>query len=180
MSLPALPRSLVFTLSLLLASTAFATPDKWAADINRFTTADAAHPPTPNAVVFVGSSSIRLWTTLGQDFPGVTTINRGFGGSELADSVFYADRIVIPYHPRLVVLFAGTNDIWAGKSPEAVAADFKAFRTKLHAALLIARWYHQRRSDSAHDVPPGHRRRDAKKEDHSRGVHGPPPLPHVR
>lgn len=139
MSLPALPRSLVCTLSLLLASTAFATPDKWAADINRFTTADAAHPPTPNAVVFVGSSSIRLWTTLGQDFPGVTTINRGFGGSELADSVFYADRIVIPYHPRLVVLFAGTNDIWAGKSPEAVAADFKAFRTKLHANLPATR-----------------------------------------
>lgn len=139
MSLPALPRSLAFTISLLLASAAFATPDKWAADINRFTNADAAHPPTPNAIVFVGSSSIRLWTTLEEDFPGVTTINRGFGGSELADSVYYADRIVIPYEPRLVVLFAGTNDIWAGKSPEAVAADFKAFRTKLHAALPATR-----------------------------------------
>lgn len=137
--LPTLPRSLVFALSLLLATTASASPGKWAADIDRFTTADAAHPPTPHAVVFVGSSSIRLWTTLDQDFPGVTTINRGFGGSELADSVFYADRIVIPYDPRMVVLFAGTNDIWAGKSPETVAADFKAFRTKLHAALPATR-----------------------------------------
>jgi lysophospholipase L1-like esterase len=86
-------------------------------------------------VVFVGSSSIRFWTTLAEDFPGIPTINRGFGGSQLADSVFYLDRIVIPYRPRLVVLFAGTNDLWAGKSPEAVAADFTAFRAKLHAAL---------------------------------------------
>lgn len=136
---PTLPRSFIFTLSLLvtllLASPAFATPDKWAADIDRLTAADAAHPPAPQSVVFVGSSSIRLWTTLDQDFPGVTSINRGFGGSELADSVFYADRIVLPYKPRLVVLFAGTNDLWSGKSPETVAADFKAFRTKLHAAL---------------------------------------------
>jgi lysophospholipase L1-like esterase len=65
----------------------------------------------------------------------VATINRGFGGSELADSVFYADRIVIPYRPRLVVLFAGSNDLWSGRPPEAVAADFKAFRAKLHATL---------------------------------------------
>jgi lysophospholipase L1-like esterase len=96
---------------------------------------DATNPPPTGAVLFVGSSSIRLWTTVAQDFPNVPVINRGFGGSELADSVFYADRIVLPYHPRVVVLFAGTNDIWSGKSPEAVAADFKAFRTKLHTAL---------------------------------------------
>jgi len=66
-------------------------------------------------------------------------INRGFGGSELADSVYYLDRIVLPYRPRTVVLFAGTNDIWSGKTPEKVFADFQAFRTKLHAALPEAR-----------------------------------------
>lgn len=139
MRLPPLPRSLVFTLALLLATSASATPDQWAADIDRFTTADTAHQPAQHAVVFVGSSSIRRWTTLDQDFPGVPSINRGFGGSELADSVFYADRIVIPYQPRMVVLFAGTNDLWNGKAPESVAADFKAFRTKLHAALPATR-----------------------------------------
>ena len=131
-----LPRYLlvVFT-ALLLAAPARATPDKWTADIDKFTAADATHPPARGAVVFVGSSSIRFWTTLAADFPGVTTINRGFGGSELADSVFYADRIVIPYAPRLVVLYAGENDIAAGKSPETVLADFRAFRAKVHAAL---------------------------------------------
>ncbi len=131
-----LPRSLaVLFTALLLAAPALATPDKWTADINQFTAADAAHPPAHGAVVFVGSSSIRFWTTLAEDFPGVASLNRGFGGSELADSAFYADRIVIPYAPRLVVLYAGENDIAAGKSPETVLADFRAFRTKVHAAL---------------------------------------------
>jgi lysophospholipase L1-like esterase len=82
----------------------------------------------------VGSSSIRLWK-LGESFPGIEAINRGFGGSELADSVRYADRIVIAYRPKLVVLYAGDNDLAAGKTPERVAADFKQFVAKVHAAL---------------------------------------------
>ena len=94
-----------------------ATPDKWSVEIDRFTTADAKKPPPQGVVVFVGSSSIAAWTTLATDFPGIKSINRGFGGSELADVVFYADRIVIPYHPRLVVLYAGENDLWDGKTP---------------------------------------------------------------
>ena len=114
------PLVLILTGLLFLASPAPATPSDWAKDIDKLTAADATTPPPAGAVVFVGSSSIRFWTTLAEDFPGIPTINRGFGGSELADSVFYADRLVIPYRPRLVVLFAGTNDLWAGKSPEAV------------------------------------------------------------
>lgn len=120
--------------ALLLGAPALATPDKWAADIDKFTAADAAQPPAAGGVVFVGSSSIRLWSTLAGDFPGVPVINRGFGGSEMADSAFYADRIVIPYKPRLVVVYAGENDIASGKSPETVLADFRAFRAKVHAA----------------------------------------------
>lgn len=112
-----------------------AAPDFWAKDIATLTARDATNPPPPGGVVFAGSSSIRLWKTLATDFPDIPSINRGFGGSELADSVFYADRIVLPYRPRLVVLFAGTNDLKNGKTPETVLADFKAFRTKLHTAL---------------------------------------------
>jgi lysophospholipase L1-like esterase len=116
-----------------------AVPETWTKEIDQLTAPDATHPPAPGGVVFVGSSSIRLWKTLAEDFPELHAINRGFGGSELADSVFYADRIVLPYQPRLVVLYAGENDLWAGKSPETVLADFRAFRTKLHAALPKAR-----------------------------------------
>jgi lysophospholipase L1-like esterase len=96
----------------------------------------------PGAVVFVGSSSIRLWRSLAEDFPGIPTINRGFGGSELADSVFYFDRLVPLHQPRAVVLYAGDNDLWAGKTPEAIAADFAAFRAKLHAALPAAHLFY--------------------------------------
>lgn len=116
-----------------------ATPEKWTEAIAELTAGDTANPPPAGGVVFVGSSSIRLWKTLAEDFAGIPTINRGFGGSELADSVFYIDRIVMPYRPRTVVLFAGTNDLKNGKTPETVAADFSAFRNKLHAALPEAR-----------------------------------------
>ena len=121
--------------TLLFSPLVFATPDKWTAAIDKFTQADATNPPKPDGVVFVGSSSIVKWTSLETDFPGVNVIKRGFGGSELADSVFYADRIVIPYKPRVVVVYAGDNDLNAGKTPETVFADFKAFVAKVHAAL---------------------------------------------
>ena len=126
-------------LLLALALPALATPDKWTDAIAKFTKADATKPPPRDGVLFIGSSSIVKWTSLAKDFPEHKVINRGFGGSELADSVFYLDRIAIPYHPRIVVLYAGDNDLNAGKSAETVAADFVAFCTKLHAALPATR-----------------------------------------
>ncbi len=126
---------LFFLLVAVLANPLRATPDKWAADIDKFAAADAVHPVPAGSVVFVGSSSIRLWASLAKDFPGIPTVNRGFGGSEMADSAFYADRIVIPYRPRTVVVYAGENDLAAGKTPTTVLADFQAFRTKVRAAL---------------------------------------------
>lgn len=130
-----MPRVLLILLALALAPLASAAPEKWAAAIDKFTTADKTNPPPRDAVVFVGSSSIVKWTSLEKDFPEHTVINRGFGGSELYDSVFYADRIVIPYAPRTVVVYAGDNDLKAGKTPEKVFADFKSFVAKIHAAL---------------------------------------------
>ena len=108
--------------------------DRWAAAIDKFTQTDAVNPPPRGAVVFVGSSSIVRWPNLARDFPRHQVVNRGFGGSQLADSVRYADRIVIPYAPRTVVLYAGDNDLNAGKTPATVFADFQAFVAKIHAA----------------------------------------------
>ena len=134
-------RSLLLLLATLVLGTASlaAAPEAWTKEIAQLTAHDATNPPPQHGIVFVGSSSIRMWSSLATDFPGLPVINRGFGGSELADSVYYFDRIVLPYQPRTVVLFAGTNDIWAGKTPEKVLADFQAFRAKLHAALPEAR-----------------------------------------
>lgn len=114
---------------------ACAAPERWAKDIAAFAQADRAHPPAPHGIVFVGSSSIAKWKTLATDFPGLPMINRGFGGSEIGDAVFYADQIVIAYAPRIVVLYSGDNDLAAGKSPESVEEKFRAFVAKVHAAL---------------------------------------------
>jgi lysophospholipase L1-like esterase len=91
-------------------------------------------------VLFVGSSSIRLWD-FKKSFPDLHTINRGFGGSQMADVVQHAERIVLPYRPRAIVLYEGDNDIAAKKTPEQVAADFgtllKLIRAKLPETPLI-------------------------------------------
>lgn len=108
---------------------------EWEQDMQRFAAEDAASPPPRNAVLFVGSSSIRLWETLAADFPGVAVINRGFGGSELRDSTYYADRIVIAYAPRQIVMYAGENDLQAGRTPQQVAADFRTFVLRVRRDL---------------------------------------------
>lgn len=129
-------RFLLALASLLVAAfPVTAAPERWTAEIDRLVAGDAAQPPTPGGIVFVGSSSIRLWSTLATDFPAADALNRGFGGSELADSVYYAARLVLPYRPRAVVVYAGENDLWNGKSPAALLEDFRALRTRVHAAL---------------------------------------------
>jgi lysophospholipase L1-like esterase len=111
----------------------------WRNAIAAYEAGDQTNPPPENCIVFVGSSSILKWKTLAADFPDLPVINRGFGGSQLADSVNFADRIVIKYHPREVVVYAGGNDINAGKTTEVVYGDFVALMQKLHAGLPHAR-----------------------------------------
>ena len=110
--------------------------NRWEETIKRFEDEDRAAPLPRNEIVFVGSSSIVRWD-LKKDFPelGAKAINRGFGGSLLADSVRYADRAVIPYKPRIVVLYAGDNDIGGGATAERILSLFKQFDEKVHAAL---------------------------------------------
>ena len=106
----------------------------WEKSIAAIEQQDKTKPPPKNAVLFVGSSSIRLWN-LSKSFPGLDAINHGFGGSQIADSVQFAPRIVNKYEPRLIVFYAGDNDIGFGKKPEQVAADFRAFAAVVHKDL---------------------------------------------
>ena len=115
------------------------SPNRWEPDIKKFEEADRQQPPAKGAVLFVGSSSIRMWKDLAADFPDTKVINRGFGGSQLADSTYYADRIVIPYQPRMIVLYAGDNDLAAGKTPQQVFEDYKAFVSRVRAKLPDAK-----------------------------------------
>lgn len=110
-------------------------PSVWQGAIDAFVAHDRQHPPPQHGVLFIGSSSIRFWTTLKQDFPGVPVVRRGFGGSAIADATHYAGRIVVPYHPRLIVMYAGDNDIAEGLTPATVVAHFKAFVARVHRDL---------------------------------------------
>ena len=121
----------------LIACTAplLADPAKWEKEIAAFEKADAAKAPEKGGIVFVGSSSIRMWKTLAADFPEHHVLNRGFGGSEMEDSVAFVDRIVLPYEPKMIVVYAGGNDLNAKKTPERVFTDFKAFVAKVRAKM---------------------------------------------
>ncbi|MGZ4963864.1 MAG: SMP-30/gluconolactonase/LRE family protein [Limisphaerales bacterium] len=110
-------------------------PRRFEKEIQAFEASDRRSSPPAGGIVFVGSSSIRKWTSVAKDFPDCRVLNRGFGGSHLEDSVYYADRIVLPYKPKTVVLFAGSNDINYRLSPADVAASFKAFVQKVRTAL---------------------------------------------
>lgn len=137
---PVFLRVLVAALLMLSASAAALaqppSPQSWTPDIDRLVARDASHPPPQHGVLFVGSSSIRFWTPMLQrDFPGIPVIDRGFGGSAIADSTYHAGRIIIPYHPRVIVMYAGDNDIAEGCTPHEVAEEFQTFVARVRRTL---------------------------------------------
>jgi hypothetical protein len=104
--------------------------ERWEKTIQQFEADDQANPPKAGGVLFVGSSSIRLWDTA-KAFPDDGVLNRGFGGSEISDANFYFDRIVKKYEPAVIVFYAGDNDAAKGKSPQQIFADFQAFTKRV-------------------------------------------------
>jgi lysophospholipase L1-like esterase len=138
-------------------------PDQWEHDVAAFEAADRQSPPPKGEIVFIGSSTIRLWNTAAS-FPDLKIINRGFGGSSLADTVRHAERIVIPYAPRLIVVYAGDNDISGGVLAEQVAFEFERLVKLVHAKLpqtrilylaikpSVLRWISDTRMDMANEM----------------------------
>ncbi|MGV3534142.1 MAG: SGNH/GDSL hydrolase family protein [Chthoniobacteraceae bacterium] len=124
--------TLVFTAAITSAKE---PASKWEKEIAAFEAADKKNPPKKGGIVFTGSSSIRLWKTLETDFPHHNVLNRGFGGSQISDAIQFIDRIVVPYEPRMIVMYSGGNDINAGESPEQVAGDFRTFTEKVREKL---------------------------------------------
>ena len=108
---------------------------KWEKEIAAMEAADRASPPPRGEILFIGSSTIRLWKSLAQDYPEHRVINRGFGGSEIVDATHFAPRLVFPHEPRAIFLRSGGNDIHAGKNPEQVFADYKEFVAAIHTKL---------------------------------------------
>jgi len=116
-----------------LRTVTHAQQDKWAKEMAAFEEQDKKDLAI-GGIVFVGSSSIRLWD-LEKSFPEMPVLNRGFGGSEIPDSVSHVDLLVIRHKPRTVIFYAGDNDIANKRTPQQVFDDYKAFVTKVRAAL---------------------------------------------
>ncbi|NLH17476.1 MAG: hypothetical protein GX455_12945 [Phycisphaerae bacterium] len=128
---------------ILAAESQKTTPDpqsKWEKDIQAFEQWDRKNSFPAEAVLFIGSSSIRMWETH-QCFPDLPVINRGFGGSQISEITPFVDRIVLPYRPRAIVFYAGDNDIAAGKSPQTIADDFRDFVRRVREKLADAPIY---------------------------------------
>ncbi len=137
------------TLWLLILSTGIAAsawggepadpdPNRFAKEIEAFGEWDSKNAVPAEPVLFVGSSSIRMWRTH-ESFPDLPVINRGFGGSHIADVTHFAGRVVLPYKPRVIVFYAGDNDIASGRSAQRVFEDYRKFVSVVHAELPQAR-----------------------------------------
>jgi len=110
-------------------------PSPFADEFHAFAERDARTPPPRDPVLFYGSSSIRLWPRLAEDFRGFAVVNRGFGGSTLAECVEEMERLVFPVQPRAMVLYAGENDLDQGASPERIEDLFREFAERLDDRL---------------------------------------------
>lgn len=111
-------------------------------EIRVFKTQDSLNQPPARPVLFVGSSSFRLWSNLQDAFKGYQVINRGFGGSSLPDVIRYADDIIIPYQPKQIVIYAGENDIASDTVDSKMVAErfktlFNLIRQKLPAVPIV-------------------------------------------
>ena len=100
----------IFSLLILTAHVVHAQDAPFYNEIIDFKKADSTQMPPSNAVLFTGSSSIRMWNNIHKDFPGKTIINRGFGGSSTPHVIQYADEIIFPYNPKQIVIYVGEND----------------------------------------------------------------------
>jgi lysophospholipase L1-like esterase len=123
---------------LALAQTAPAAPaptqaGRFERQVLAYEAEDRARPPPKRAILFAGDSQFFRWKTIREDLPGYSLINRGIDSFQIEHLIQYADRLVLPHEPRLIVLHAGGNDVHNGKSPARVLADFQAFVARVRA-----------------------------------------------
>jgi lysophospholipase L1-like esterase len=113
-------------------------PNRFAPEIKAFAEWDSKNAVPANPVLFVGSSTIRMWRTH-ESFPDLPVINRGFGGSHISDVLHFTDRLVLAYQPKVIVFYAGDNDISGGKSAQRVFEDYRKFVGLVRAGRPAAR-----------------------------------------
>lgn len=132
-------KTLIFILSLL--PTLVLAQNAFEAEIKAFEKLDSEQMPPKGQILLYGSSSFRLWDNWKEDLAGYPVINRGFGGSQMSDALYFFDRMVTPYQPTKILLYEGDNDINAGKTPQEVLNGFVEFAQKVKAKLPNTKLY---------------------------------------
>ncbi|MEP6676677.1 MAG: GDSL-type esterase/lipase family protein [Ferruginibacter sp.] len=117
--------------------TGSAQPERFSGEIKAFKKQDSIHPPPQNAILLIGSSSFTKWTDVQDYFPGHTIINRGFGGSTLPDLIYFVKDVIIPYHPKQIIIYCGDNDFVA---PGGATAAIVVERVKQLFQLIRAQY----------------------------------------
>ena len=120
-----------FLAALAVAGTSYAQKPAFYDEIQSFRKQDSVSMPAKNSILFVGSSSFRMWTNIKEDFRMHSVINRGFGGSSLPDVIRYADQIIFPYQPAQVIIYCGDNDLAASDTVTSQIV-FERFQTLFH------------------------------------------------
>jgi lysophospholipase L1-like esterase len=110
-------------------------PERWENTIQNFEEKDKADPPAEGAILFTGSSSIAMWQDVADHFPDHEVINRGFGGSEFSDLLYYKERVIYPYKPSKIFIYEGDNDIAAGEDPKDILKEAKKLRKAIKKEL---------------------------------------------
>lgn len=107
-------------------------------ELAAFEELDRLTPSPKGQILFVGSSTMVDWNVAAH-FPDLTIVNRALWGSALADTARNVDRLIVPYEPRVVVVYAGDNDLDGGATTEQVAVEFERLVKNVHAALPLTR-----------------------------------------
>jgi lysophospholipase L1-like esterase len=117
---------------LLFVSTSVLAQNPFEKEILAYEKQDSLSMPAKGQILFIGSSSFRLWKSFETDMKGLpASFNRGFGGSTLADALYYFDRMVVKYQPKWVIMYEGDNDLAKGKLPQQIAAEYDEFKARL-------------------------------------------------
>jgi hypothetical protein len=112
-----------------------AMAERFETQVMKYEAEDRVSPPPKDAILFAGDSQFFRWKTIHEDLPEYTLINRGIDSFQLRDMIHYADRLTVPYRPRLIVMHVGGNDVHNGRTPAQVLEDFKTFVSLVRAKL---------------------------------------------
>ncbi|MDF9797134.1 lysophospholipase L1-like esterase [Catalinimonas alkaloidigena] len=134
---------LIYSLSIFLTITfinihAYAQaegPERWESAIQKFEMQDDKTEIEPGTILFVGSSSIAKWQNVNEYFPSKKVLNRGFGGSDFQDLLYYTDRIIYPYQPSKIFIYEGDNDLAKGEKPKKILKRAKKLRKEIRKNL---------------------------------------------